>query len=76
MSLIWFVLAPYPGGDTSPLSNGQAFCKGLQNNANAKPTTLQPGVNKFNLAGSAFHGGGSMQASLSFDGGRTFKARF
>jgi hypothetical protein len=54
--------------------DGQPFCRGLQT-AGGTPTTVNTGPNFFDLAGIAHHGGGSMQASLSFDNGTTFKVR-
>ncbi|KAB8228256.1 hypothetical protein ETB97_001939 [Aspergillus alliaceus] len=62
---------------TSPLlSDGSNFpCKGYQKNTPWRATTEYTAGNTYNitLAGSARHGGGSCQLSLSYDDGKTFK---
>ncbi|KAK1751225.1 hypothetical protein QBC47DRAFT_392516 [Echria macrotheca] len=64
---------------TSPLSaDGSNFpCKGYQADlgtpAGASTATFAPGsTHNFTIVGGASHGGGSCQASLSYDGGKTF----
>ncbi|KAK5661561.1 hypothetical protein OQA88_11469 [Cercophora sp. LCS_1] len=64
---------------TSPLSNdGTNYpCKGYQADlgtpAGASTATFAPGGSyNFTITGGAAHGGGSCQASLSYDGGKTF----
>lgn len=64
---------------TSPLSNdGSNYpCKGYHSDmgspAGASTATFAPGSTyNFTIAGGAAHGGGSCQASLSYDGGKTF----
>lgn len=65
---------------TSPLdASGANFpCKGFNEAfgtpAGASVATWAPGSKQsFTLSGTATHGGGSCQASLSYDGGNTFK---
>lgn len=65
--------------NTAPLSaDGSNFpCKGyhvdLGTPAGAPTASYAPGsTQKFTIVGGAAHGGGSCQASLSYDGGRTF----
>jgi hypothetical protein len=61
---------------TSPLlADGSNFpCKGYQN-VDAQPVVTYAAGSTYNmtLAGSATHGGGSCQLSLSYDGGATFR---
>ncbi|KAL4891403.1 hypothetical protein BDV59DRAFT_203580 [Aspergillus ambiguus] len=62
---------------TSPLlADGSNFpCKGYQNNTPWRATADYTAGNTYNitLSGSATHGGGSCQLSLSYDNGETFK---
>jgi len=62
---------------TSPLSaDGSNFpCKGYQNDRPLQSTTTFVAGSTYNmtLAGSATHGGGSCQLSLSYDNGVTFR---
>jgi hypothetical protein len=66
---------------TSPLSGPAQFpCKGYQTDlsdttgAGASVVTWAPGASvNFTIVGGATHGGGSCQASLSYDGGKSFK---
>ncbi|KAI9833348.1 MAG: hypothetical protein M1819_003743 [Sarea resinae] len=62
---------------TSPLnSDGSNFpCKGYQNDATKHTTATYTAGDVYNmtLAGSATHGGGSCQLSLSYDDASTFK---
>ncbi|GAB7357482.1 hypothetical protein MBLNU459_g0018t1 [Dothideomycetes sp. NU459] len=62
---------------TSPLlADGSNFpCKGYQNDRPATPVVTYTAGHKYNmtLAGSATHGGGSCQLSLSYDNGATFR---
>jgi hypothetical protein len=61
-----------PVADRSPATS---VCRGLHTGpGNDRRTPLRPGANRFDLdPNMAPHGGGSMQVSLSFDGGATFK---
>ncbi|KAK3066153.1 hypothetical protein LTR53_017615 [Teratosphaeriaceae sp. CCFEE 6253] len=62
---------------TSPLNaDGSNFpCKGYQNDGDSHPTTTYTAGSTYNmtLIGSATHGGGSCQLSLSCDNGATFR---
>jgi LysM repeat protein len=64
---------------TAPLSGAAAFpCKGYQSDlgtpAGASVVTWNQGAAvNITIAGSATHGGGSCQVSLSYDSGKTFK---
>ncbi|RHZ63230.1 uncharacterized protein CDV56_107179 [Aspergillus thermomutatus] len=62
---------------TSPLdSDGSNFpCKGYQTNTPWRATAQYTAGQTYNmtLSGSATHGGGSCQLSLSYDNGKTFK---
>ncbi|KAE8377721.1 hypothetical protein BDV26DRAFT_263030 [Aspergillus bertholletiae] len=62
---------------TSPLlASGSNFpCKGYHQNTPWRATAEYQAGGSYNvtLAGSATHGGGSCQLSLSYDGGQTFK---
>ncbi|KAK4923677.1 hypothetical protein LTR28_012481, partial [Elasticomyces elasticus] len=62
---------------TSPLnSDGSNFpCKGYQNDKPLRTTVAYDAGSTYNmtLAGSATHGGGSCQLSLSYDNGATFR---
>ena len=62
---------------TSPLdASGSNFpCKGYQTDAFVSVATYTAGSEYgMSLSGSATHGGGSCQLSLSYDGGETFQA--
>ncbi|KAF2766141.1 hypothetical protein EJ03DRAFT_278771, partial [Teratosphaeria nubilosa] len=62
---------------TSPLlADGSNYpCKGYQNDQDASPTVAYTAGSTYNmtLSGSATHGGGSCQLSLSYDNGATFR---
>jgi hypothetical protein len=62
---------------TSPLNvDGSNFpCKGYQNDRPIQTTVSYTAGSTYNmtLAGSAMHGGGSCQLSLSYDNGATFR---
>lgn len=62
---------------TSPLNaDGSNFpCKGYQNDAAIETTAVYTAGSTYNmtLAGSATHGGGSCQISLSYDNAATFR---
>ncbi|KAK5110225.1 hypothetical protein LTR62_006221 [Meristemomyces frigidus] len=58
------------------LPDGSNFpCKGYQNDGDTRPrTSYVPGLSyNISLAGSATHGGGSCQLSLSYDNGTNFR---
>jgi hypothetical protein len=65
---------------TSPLSGAAQYpCKGYQTDmadasgAGASVVTWAPGANvNFTIVGGATHGGGSCQAALSYDQGKSF----
>ena len=61
---------------TDPLNaDGSNFpCKGYQNDRSTQPVVIYTAGSTYNmtLAGSAMHGGGSCQLSLSYDNGATF----
>lgn len=62
---------------TTPLSmSGSNYpCKGYQHDPNQMPTAIYAAGSTYNitLGGSATHGGGSCQISLSYDHGETFR---
>lgn len=79
------VLAAAPGSVdysmTAPIASGNAapLCKGYQADLGSPAgasvaTWAQGSTQSYTVAGSAVHGGGSCQVSLSYDGGKTFTA--